>query len=192
MFDEGVSRPLEHVTTQELVGEYRSGGLRALSSLYRYRTTQLISDPFGYGAVQARGVETELEWQWEGWRVRGSYAWQHARATSGVVMVQSPDRVGKLQVSAPLGGERWRLSLSARTTGQLSMPGEDDGRIAMPATAVLDLTLVARSLVPGVDVRWGVRNAAGSTTQAMRQFDAQPGGASMARQWWCDLVWSLR
>lgn len=192
MFADGESRPLEHVTTQELVGEYRRDGLRALTSLYRYRTTQLISDAFAYGAVRAEGIETELEWQWEGWRVRASHAWQHARATSGLPMVQSPDRVGKLQVSAPLGSERWRLSLSARTTGTLSMPAEDDSLIRMPATAVLDLTLVARSLMPGVDVRWGVRNATGSRTQAMRQFDAQPGGASMARQWWCDLVWSLR
>jgi iron complex outermembrane receptor protein len=144
----------ERVTTRELVAEYQRDGLRLLGSLYGYRVEPLIDDG-GLGAhrIDGHGLELEAEWQWRGWRLRGSQAWQHARADSEVDLPFSPATVTKLQASAPLDGESLRASLTLRRTGAFNT-----GYTAVPARSLLDLTLVSQKAVAGLDLRIGWRN----------------------------------
>ena len=146
----------ERVTTTEFVADHRFGDFRLLGTLYRYR----IDDPIKRFAdptlewIDSRGAELEAEWQWRGWQVRGSHAWQRAEDNRDRELINAPRHLSKLQVSVPLAGERLRASLATRYVGsRLVAPGmRSDGY------AITDFTLTSRDLVPGVSITGAVRN----------------------------------
>jgi outer membrane receptor protein involved in Fe transport len=116
-FIDPVPLPPESIATTEAVVEGRFQDLRWAGSLYRYRIDhRLYIDPPA-DRLDGQGAEMELEWQRGGWRVRGSQAWQSLRDGGGLRPTYSPRTVTKLMVSAPLDGERLRLSATVRSLG---------------------------------------------------------------------------
>lgn len=194
-FGQQPDRPDEHVTTRELVGEYRRDELRLLGSLYRYHISPPVTLPAAVAAALAvppsrlngHGAEIEAEWQWRGWRLRGSQAWQHAD-TDAAALAYSPRSVTKLQVSAPLAGEALRASLALRRTGGF----QDTEGSTVPARTLVDLTLVSRKAVEGLDLRVGWRNLTQQREQALDEYYYHPPTGRRQRSAWIELTGSFR
>lgn len=140
--------------SRDLTLEHRRDALRWLATAYHYRITQPLGTADDVQQLRGRGLELEAEWQAAGWQLRGSHAWQQARDDLGRGLPQSPQQLTKLQLSAPLGSERWRLSATLRRVG--GMRFEDGG--AIPPNTRLDLTLLGTRLLHGLDLRLGLRN----------------------------------
>jgi iron complex outermembrane receptor protein len=104
----------ETIDTLELVADQRIGrDLTVRASLYQWTLKDLITlgiDPvtglsqFQTGpTAQARGVELSGDRTWEsGARLRGSLSIQEASYLHGGDLLNSPKRLGKLELSAPL------------------------------------------------------------------------------------------
>lgn len=185
--------PDERVTTSEFVTEYKHDSLRLLGSVYRYRVGNLIgvddSDNLLSAAsrIRGRGLELEGEWQWHGWLLRGSQAWQHADIDGTEPLQYSPRSVTKLQASAPLAGEAWRASLALRRTGSFL---NSNGTV--PARDLLDLTLVSRNAVAGLDLRVGWRNLLKQREQAVDEYYYTPPTDRRSRFAWVELTGTFR
>jgi iron complex outermembrane receptor protein len=177
----------ERVTNNEFVAEYRKDGLRLLGSLYRYRMTHLYQPDEGVTHLDGRGVELEAEWQWRGFRLRGSQAWQHAEANAGPQLGYSPRTVSKLQASAPLIGETLRLSLAYRRTGGYDNAIGDP----MPPRERLDLTLVSQKFIDKLDLRIGWRNVTNQREEALDQYFRDPPTDRRRRSAWIELTGSF-
>jgi len=174
----------ERVTTNEFVTEYRRDSLRLLGSLYRYRVTHLYQPDEGITHVDGRGAELEAEWQSHGFRLRGSQAWQHAKANAGPQLGYSPRTVSKVQASAPLVGETLRLSLAYRRTGSFA----DFGGRPMPPHELVDLTLVSQKFIGGLDLRIGWRNVTNQREEALDQYFNEPPTGQRRRSAWIELT----
>lgn len=129
----------ERIQSRELAADFRLGqGGRAGISVYRNQMRDMIdqvSDPTdgllvfaNQAKVRARGVEIDAENRWSnGYRLRGSVAWQQSRMADGSTLVNSPRLLGKLIFGVPLahgwtaGGE-W-LGMSGRRSPNGSVPG---------------------------------------------------------------------
>jgi len=184
----------ERVTTRELVAEYKREGLRLLGSLYGYRVQPLVDGTFGgsqetaASRIDGRGLELEAEWQWHGWRLRGSQAWQEAKADAGAALLYSPRTVTKLQASAPLVGEALRASLSLRRTGGY---GNAAGS-RIPSRSLLDLTLVSHKAIDGLDLRVGWRNLLQKRDASLDEYyGGEPPTGHRRRAAWIELTGSF-
>lgn len=179
-------RPVETVATTELVGEYRRDDLRLLSSLYRFRADPTISEVDVQEGLRGRGLELEAQWDWHGWHLRASQAWQHAEAIGLGDTSDSPRQVSKLLLSAPLAGDRWRLALTLRRTGSYQAAyGE-----ATAGQRTADLTLLAQRLAPSLSARLGVRNLTGARTAYQENYLLGEFSRSKNRQFWLEATWS--
>lgn len=156
----------ERIRSKELVVDHTlSPSQRIVGSIYRNDVRDLISQFYDAAAdrfyfdntarVEARG--TELEWTARlagGIAARASATWQRAEdIATGLRIVNSPARIGKLGISAPFWGERLRAGLevqgmSARRTGN----GEAAG------FAVANLTLLAPRLARNLELSASVYN----------------------------------
>ncbi|WP_229507156.1 TonB-dependent receptor plug domain-containing protein [Pseudoduganella rivuli] len=122
----------EHISTRELILEHRYGdpGFARLA-LFRYSTRDLIAQQtLDDGMLQflntdhatANGAELSIERQvGNGLRLRASHSWQRVRDSGGAALVNSPQRLFKLNAAMPLLGYRARLAgeiqcMSARRT----------------------------------------------------------------------------
>jgi iron complex outermembrane receptor protein len=184
--------PEERVTTRELVAEYKHDGLRLLGSLYDYRVRSDGQSSGGSRDAQAtgidgRGLELEAEWQWHGWRLRGSQAWQHARDEAGPTLPFSPRRVTKLQASAPLAGEALRASVALRRTSSF----DDTSGGHVPGRSLLDLTLVSQKAVVGLDLRIGWRNVLQKRDASIDEYYDEP-ATGRRRSAWIELTGSFQ
>lgn len=177
----------ERVTTNEFVTEFRHDSLRLLGSVYRYRVSHLYEPDEGVTHVDGHGVELEAEWQWRGFRLRGSQAWQHAEANAGPQLGYSPRTVSKLQASAPLIGEALRLSLAYRRTGSFdNLDGQQ-----MPPHELVDLTLVSQKFVDKLDLRIGWRNVTNQREEAVDRYYEHPPTDRRRRSAWIELTGSF-
>lgn len=186
----GIGAPqdqLERATTTELVSEYRSGSLRLLGSLYDYALDSNTSADLVEDRSRGKGAEIEAEWQARGWRLRGSHAWQTIRTTHQAPSPTSPPRLLKLQLSAPLRGEALRFSATWRRTATFNAPyGE------VPASNRLDLLLVSQNVVPGLQLRTGVRNLLEKRQDPTAWINANQYPDSGSRQAWIELSGTFR
>lgn len=192
-FGHAPDQPDEQVTTRELVAEYRHDNLRLLGSLYQFRMGHLLNPPLDAEGTPAshidgRGAEFEAEWQWHGWRLRGSQAWQHAEADAGALLTYSPRSVTKLQASAPLAGEGLRLSLTARRTGGF----DADEVTRVPARTLVDLTLVSQQVLDGLELRIGWRNLLREPERALARSDDDITAGRRQRSAWIELTGTFR
>lgn len=174
-------------TTSELVGEYRAGHLRLLGSLYRYRVDNRVGDAIDSESTDGKGAELEAEWQWQGWRLRGSQAWQDPSASAGEPLVYAPRHLTKLQASAPLVGEALRLSATVRHTGAYE---NTMGRV--PPRTLLDLTLISQKAVDGLDLRIGWRNVLQKREVALDEYYNEPPRGYATRSAWIELTGTFR
>lgn len=105
----------ERMRSAELAANVRLGERgRVGIGLYRNQMRDMIdqmTDPAdgklvfrNLPAVSARGVEIDAENHWaNGYRLRGSIAWQQSRLADGSTLVNSPRLLGKAVASVPLG-----------------------------------------------------------------------------------------
>lgn len=186
-FGEQPDLPDEQVTTSEGVAEYRREGFRVLGSVYRYRVANLVEPPPGASQIRGRGIELEAEWRWRGWLLRGSQAWQRAAVNGEEPLQYSPRQVAKLQASAPIAGEALRASLALRHTGEYL---NSEGRV--PPRSLLDLTVVSRNALPGLDLRVGWRNLLNQRERSIDEFYRDPPTGRRHRSAWIELSGSFR
>jgi hypothetical protein len=107
----------ESITTTAAVVERRHDALRFAASLYHHRIHRPQYSALPEGRLDGQGAVVELEWQRAGWHVHGSQAWQSLRDAGGARPSDSPRTVTRLLLSAPLDGERARLSATLHSLG---------------------------------------------------------------------------
>ena len=129
----------ERIRSTELAADFRLGQSgRAGISLYRNQMHDMIdqvTDPAdgllvysNQSKVRAHGIEIDGENRWsDGYRLRGSVAWQQSTMADGSTLVNSPRLLGKLIFGVPVAygwtasGE-W-LGMSERLSWRGSVPG---------------------------------------------------------------------
>lgn len=116
----------EKITTWETsVEHYLDSQTRLLGTAYVYRLANLIDQTtdarsgllqyINAGRTSARGVELELEKLWaNGARLRTSLELQHAHDATGSDLTNSPNIIGKLNLSVPLPWQSLRLGTEAQ------------------------------------------------------------------------------
>ncbi|WP_137940066.1 TonB-dependent receptor [Chitinivorax sp. B] len=184
----------ERLRSDEAITEYRYGSTRWLGSLYHFRLQRPFSTS-GTGAelIHGRGIELEGEYQWQGWRLRASQAWQRTKANTEDSLVYSPHTVTKLMASVPLDGERVRGSISVRRTSPYKGAVDADFNFGkVPSRTIVDLTLVARKLLGPLNLTIGLRDALDRKYHAMRPYQPADQDARGTRHVWIELSGVLR
>ncbi len=156
----------ETIDTIELVADQRIGRhLTMRASIYQWTLKDLITlgiDPvsglsqYQTGpTAQARGVELSADKTWDGGaRLRGSLSLQRAAYLGGGDLLNSPRRLGKLDLSTPLPGTGLSAAYEMRyDSARLSEDGSELGGYALS-----DLILSTEALVKGLKLSVGVYN----------------------------------
>jgi iron complex outermembrane receptor protein len=170
----------ESIDTWELVTDHRAtDGLLLRGSVYRWRMKGLITlgiDPVSGvpqyqsgAAVRAVGAELSADRRWGGGTtLRGSVSRQHVRDARGQPLLNSPERLGKLQFTTPLAGSGWQVAYELQLeSGRRTLDGSalggfavsnlnltrDFGRHAHASIGALNL-LDKRYAYPGADTNW--------------------------------------
>ena len=157
----------ETIETWELAyDQYFDGGLRLSGSAFQYRIDDLITletDPAdgqlvfeNIDAALSRGVGIEVEKRWAGgFSARASYEFERARdlATHNDLS-NSPDHLARVNVAAPLLGDRLTAGLEIQYTGRrATVRGGEAGGFPMA-----NLTLTCRELARGFALSASVYN----------------------------------
>jgi outer membrane receptor for ferrienterochelin and colicins len=157
----------EKVRTFELAVEHSiTKNLRAVVSAYRYQINGLITqatDPNdgllisqNVGKVNANGLDLELQAKWSGLEGRASYSLQRTRdSESGNVLPNSPKHLAKLNLTAPLFGDRLAIGFEAQYVGASN--NAHGGQV--PGYTLGNLTFTGRNWIKGLDISVGVYNA---------------------------------
>lgn len=166
-FKAGPTLGPETIRTTELVLEqYVGSNLRLIGSAFRNSSKDLINlqtdpaDGFFFfdnlDRLRASGVEFELQRRWtRGWEVRLSSAFQESRSPGGSGPVpNSPGNLSKLNVFAPLAGKRLSCGMEAQYTSRRRTVAATE----VGGFLVLNLTLLARDLAPGLQLSATVSN----------------------------------
>lgn len=179
----------ERALHRELSTEYRRNDLRLLASVYRSSVRQLIWPDPQIDQLSSHGLELEGEWQWQGLRLRASQVVQHSSNNLGEGLAYAPRHIGKLQLSVPLGSERWRLSSAVRHTGAYRTASSG----TVPTSTRIDLTLLGLKAVAGLDLTVGWRNVGNSPEHTLDEYySTPPDPARRARYAWVGLQGSFR
>lgn len=192
----------EYITTTELVLEHRfSPAMRFTGSVYRYRTSDLITGVdnipapglfqfVNAGSGHTKGVEAELERIWDnGTRLRGSYAWQDAIDETGARMINSPKHLGKLNLSFPLLHNAVRTGLELQYTGERLT----ESQAHVGGDTLANLTFTADHFLRGLSASASIRNLFDH-----RYFAVAPGGYVQdtlqmdGRNFWLQLQYDFR
>lgn len=116
----------EKIQTLEFILEhFFTPSTRVSASLYHYKSDKLISqktDPLddlnfydNVDSISANGIELEGEQRFRnGIRARASYVWQQTEDANGRVLVNSPQHQAKLNLSAPLWSDYWRVGFETQ------------------------------------------------------------------------------
>lgn len=156
---------MEHVRATEFIVEKQWGSYaRLLTSVYHQTTDDPISSsPYSSGIIQfsngrsthAQGIEVEYEHNWSNTvRLRTSYAHQHSENGNGNWAVNSPKHLGKLNVSAPLFGNRVRTGLEIQSVSSRKTEAGNE----LGGYVVSNLTLGTDKLLSDLDVTFTARN----------------------------------
>jgi outer membrane receptor for ferrienterochelin and colicins len=156
-------KPERILTAEAQVEHWFGSRLRVQGSGYFYRMTDLIAlQDLGDGvlqfhnveAINAFGLEAEVEARLPWLRGRASYAYQRARHQSGQALINSPSHMAKLLAIAPLyrdqvslAGDLVYLSPRLTTSGAETAP-----------LILTGLTLYVRDLLPGLLLSVSARN----------------------------------
>jgi outer membrane receptor protein involved in Fe transport len=155
----------EQVNTLEFAREQSLGSRAALvTSVFAYRLNGLIEgipitpDVMQYrnsSRVSARGFEAEWSGRPVEWlETAFSFSVQNVRGDSGTRLQNSPNRLGRLRIAAPLLGNRLHFAAAVRYVGpRLDAWGETVG-----GAALADATLTAPFIRRAFDLQFGVRN----------------------------------
>ena len=164
----------ERIRTYELVLErhLRNAGLLTLS-LFHYRIKDLIEfvtlpgadlvvgtgdDMYTFanlGGARARGVELRYDKKWDnGASLRASHDWQLAETDAGTWLDNSPQRMTKLSLEAPLPRGSWRAGLEIQYMGprRIGLGGEVGGH------TLVNVNLLNRELMDNLELSFSVVN----------------------------------
>jgi iron complex outermembrane receptor protein len=164
----------ETIDTIELVADQRIGrDLTMRASVYQWTLKDIITlgiDPAsGLSQYQtgptarARGVELSADKTWDdGARLRGSFSLQRAAYVGGGELLNSPRRLGKIDLSAPLPGTGISAAYEMRyDSARLTEDGNEAAAantVKLGGYALSDLTLSTEALVRGLKLSIGVYN----------------------------------
>ena len=189
----------EYVEAFELVLQHDfSPRTRFTSSLYRYnRSDQMVCDGSctPSGASHADGLEFELENSWQsGIRARGSLAFQHSVGLDGRDAVNSPNVLGKFNLTFPI------LADTVRTGFELQYTGErlTFERRMISSTTLANLTFSSEQKWHGLSASFSIRNLFDNEYDAVSPFNWRPdSGISQdtlqmdGRTYWLQLNYDL-
>jgi len=169
----------EYVAASEFVVQHDLGRQKRITgSLYEYRRSrqQVYVDDLGryapIGNSLARGMELEFEARWDnGIRARSSGAWQNASDTNGRDAVNSPNVLGKFQISAPLPWDAVRAGLEAQYLGS-RLTAE---RRRLGGVALANLTFSSERKWHGLSASFSVRNLFDRDYEVVSPFTWAPG-----------------
>ncbi len=169
----------EYVAAKELVLQHDfTQRLRFIGSLYDYqRSSQKVyDDALGdyawNGSSETRGLELELEGSWSnGVRARTSVAFQDAHDATGADLANSPDLLGKLNLSFPLPGNALRTGFEAQYIGpRLTLDRREIG-----SETLANLTFSSERKWYGVSASFSIRNLFDREYEAVSPFAWRPG-----------------
>lgn len=169
----------EYVAAREFVAQHDlNRQMRITGSLYEYRRSkqQIYVDSQGQyapvGNSLSRGLELEFEAHWDnGIRVRTSGAWQQSSDTNGQDAVNSPNVLGKLQITAPLPGDAVRAGFEAQYLGSRLT----DERRRLGGVALANLTLSSERKWYGLSASFSIRNLFDRDYEVVSPFTWAPG-----------------
>lgn len=151
----------ERVAATELVHQYEfSPELRVIGSVYNYRLSGLTytdsnGDYRSNGASHTDGVELEIERRWgNAIRLRSSVARQQASDLTQQRLVNSPDWLGKFNLTFPLWQTGWRTGLEAQYLGQRLTAT----RRQLPGVTLFNLTFSSDRKWYGFSASASIRN----------------------------------
>lgn len=162
------SEPLqpEKVRTYELVTEhYLDTHWKGTVSVFNSEITSRLDDFDEAGktiyfnnqdALSIRGIETEIEGKWDnGWLFRASYTRQMTYDdTTCSRLVNSPENVAKMQLSAPLYSDKLFGAVELLySSGRCTVDGKQTSD-----ALVVNATLFSRELRPGLELSASVYN----------------------------------
>jgi iron complex outermembrane receptor protein len=156
----------ETIETVELILEQQlTPALRAVASVYKNTVEDLIvaeEDPAdglvvfdNRGDAEVKGAELELLGNWSnGWRGGLSYTYAEAEDDDGSRLVNSPRHLAKLNLIAPLIGERLSAGLELQyESSRKTLSGERSDDFFLT-----NLTLLSENWTPGLSLSAGVYN----------------------------------
>ncbi len=169
----------EYVAAKELVVQHDlNRQMRITGSLYEYRRSKQQVDVTGVGDYAAvgnslsRGAELEFEARWDnGVRAKTSGAWQHSHGTDGQDAINSPDLLGKFQLTSPLPGDWLRAGLEAQYLGS-RLTTE---RRRLGGVTLANLTLSTERKWHGLSASFSVRNLFNRDYEVVSPFAWAPG-----------------
>ena len=169
----------EYVAARELVLQHDfTPRVRFSSSLYEYRRTKQMVYISALGAdvpvgnSRTRGVEGELDSSWSsGLRARGSVAFQHAHDTDDRDLVNSPNLLGKFNVTAPLPGDWLRAGFEAQYLGARYT----SERRRLGGVGLAHLTLSSEQKWLGFSATFSIRNLFDRDYEVASPFTWAPG-----------------
>lgn len=171
--DGNQARP-EYVEATELTlrHEYSPNG-RLTASLYRYQQKDVYVSEMAWGSARTHGAELEYEHNWHnGTRLRSSAAWQKARDTAGQDLANSPDWLGKLNLTALLPGlPAVRGGLEVQYVG----PRLTLERRPLGSYTLTNLTFSGERKWHGLSAVFSIRNLFGRDYDAVSPFTWDPG-----------------
>ena len=156
----------EFVTSTELtVQQQFSRNMRAIASLYHYQTSDIITSialPSGLmsqnvnsGGGHANGLELELHRLWDnGVRLHGSYAKQFSTDSDGLRMVNSPENLGKINLTFPILQDSVRTGIEVQTTSSRYT----EKRMLAAGYTVANLTFSSERPINGVSASFSIKN----------------------------------
>jgi len=160
----------ETIHSYELVWEQKlSRPLRLTTSLFYNQLEDQITqvdetdnpNVGGYifrnlGATDVKGVETELEARWEfGLRSRLSYTYVNATDEHGDRLSNSPEHVGKFNLSVPVYRDKLFAGFELQALSSRKAATTSD---TAPGFVIANFTLFSRELVKGLEVSASVYN----------------------------------
>lgn len=172
------ARP-EYVAAKEFVVQHNlDRRMRVTGTVYEYRRSKQMVDVSGnadYAAVGsslARGGELEFEARWDnGVRGKTSAAWQNSRDTSGLDAINSPNLLGKFQLTSPLPGDWLRAGLEAQYLGS-RLTTE---RRRLGGVGLVSLTLSTERKWHGLSAAFSIRNLFDRDYEVVSPFAWAPG-----------------
>ena len=175
----------EYVAAKELVLQHDlTQGLRFVGSIYEYQRSKqrVYSDALGdyvaNGSSQTRGLELELEGSWaNGMRARTSVAFQRAHDVTGADLVNSPNLLGKINISAPLPGTAIRAGFEAQYMGsRLTLD-----RRELSSVALANLTFSSERKWHGMSAILSIKNLFDREYEVVSPFDWPTPGSGAAQ-----------
>jgi outer membrane receptor for ferrienterochelin and colicins len=169
----------EKIRTYELAIEHGfRQNLRGTASLYYYRLRDLIGQAVDPGAdpndarddriffanlpsIKATGAELELQAKWTWLEGRASYSYQDVQnAATSDTLPNSPKHLVKLNLSAPLLGNKFVLGLESQYVSKRKNAQNETGTRAqsVPGYALANLTLLQRNWIKGLEISAGIYN----------------------------------